>query len=530
MSEISQQSPFSRRSFLGTVAAGAAGLVVGCPMGARADSVEPSSTSKSDGEDQNQNQTTASDRFGRMFPRLAPFAPASPGLTQALIELGRPGGILDANDPLDRSPKDLIVDLSLSVNNPNNPTHTAGTTFFGQFLDHDITFDANSPLGIATEPTLSKNSRTPSLDLDSVYGGGPVAEQAFYNATDHIKLAIEHGGSFEDLPRRSDGTPVISDPRNDSNVIISGMHAAFIMFHNAAVDRVRASGVTNPAETFARARDLVLRHYHWIVVHEFLPQMVGQAMVDDIMGRGRRFYAPKSGKAFIPVEFQGAAYRFGHSMIRPSYRANLAGDNGQPFFALIFNPSEEGRADPDDLRGGTRAARRFVGWQTFFDFGDGQVKPNKKIDTKLSTPLFNLPLGAIASHDIPTSLPQRSLLRHLTWQLPSGQAIAKKIGATPLALGDLAELSGLGQGLDRSTPLFYYVLKEAQLVADGLHLGPVGGRIVAEVFFGLLQQDPTSYLSVEPTWRPTLPSRTPGDFRMVDLLTFAGVDPVSRGQ
>ena len=181
-------------------------------------------------------------------------------------------------------------------------------------------------------------------------------------------------------------------------------------------------------------------------------------------------------------------------------------------------------------RRAARAARRFVGWQTFFDFGDGQVKPNKKIDAKLSTPLFNLPLGAIASHDIPTSLPQRSLLRHLTWQLPSGQAIAKKIGATPLALGDLAELGGLGQGLDRSTPLFCYVLKEAQLVADGLHLGPVGGRIVAEVFFGLLQQDPTSYLAVEPTWRPSLPSRTPGDFRMVDLLTFAGVDPASRGQ
>ena len=103
MSEISKKNPFSRRSFLGTVAAGAAGLVVGCPMGARADSAEPLTTSSSDGEDQNQNQTAASDRFGRMFPRLAPFAPASPGLTQALIELGRPGGILDANDPLDRS-------------------------------------------------------------------------------------------------------------------------------------------------------------------------------------------------------------------------------------------------------------------------------------------------------------------------------------------------------------------------------------------------------------------------------------------
>jgi hypothetical protein len=74
----------------------------------------------------------------------------------------------------------------------------------------------------------------------------------------------------------------------------------------------------------------------------------------------------------------------GHSMVRPSYRANLAGDSGQPFFGFIFDPSQEGSADPDDLRGGARAARRFIGWQTFFDFGDGEVKPNKKIDTTTS--------------------------------------------------------------------------------------------------------------------------------------------------
>ena len=145
----------------------------------------------------------------------------------------------------------------------------------------------------------------------------------------------------------------------------------------------------------------------------------------------------------MPVEFQAAAYRFGHSMVRPSYRANLAGDDGQPFFGFIFDPAQRRQADPDDLRGGARAPRRFVGWQTFFDFGDGEVKPNKRIDTKISTPLFNLPLGAIASHDPPTALPQRNLLRHLTWSLPSGQAIAAAMGVTPLAPADLSELQPL---------------------------------------------------------------------------------------
>jgi hypothetical protein len=136
---------------------------------------------------------------------------------------------------------------------------------------------------------------------------------------------------------------------------------------------------------------------------------------------------------------------------------------------------------------------------------------------------------AIASHDLPTALPQRTLLRHLTWQLPSGQRIAKAIGVRPLSPAQLNELAQLGVGFERSTPLWYYVLKEAELIADGLQLGPVGGRIVAEVFIGLLQTDSGSYVSVQPNWRPTLPNENES-FRMTDFLTFAGVDPRSRGQ
>jgi hypothetical protein len=270
-----------------------------------------------------------------------------------------------------------------------------------------------------------------------------------------------------------------------------------------------------------------------MVVHEVLPQFVGPAMVQDILLNGRRFYRPTDG-AVIPVEFQGAAYRFGHSMVRPSYRANLAGNpDGSPFFGLIFDATAEPHLDPDDLVGGCRSPRRFIGWQTFFDFGDGEVKPNKRIDTKLSSPLFNLPLSAIASGDNPVVLAQRTLLRHVTWSMPSGQSVAQAMGVAPLPSADLAELAPYGQGLEASTPLFYYVLKEAELLEDGLRLGPVGGRIVAEVLLGLLQLDPGSYLNAGPRWRPTLPARSgsvTGDFRMVDLLTFAGVDPATRGQ
>jgi hypothetical protein len=290
----------------------------------------------------------------------------------------------------------------------------------------------------------------------------------------------------------------------------------------------KGSPDTSSEGLFRKARRVTTWHYQWMIVHEFLPLFIGQAMVDDILNHGRKFYRPEV--AQIPVEFQGAAYRFGHSMVRPSYRANFTSLSGQPFFGLIFDPAQENNPDPDDLRGGFRAQRRFIGWQTFFDFGDGNVRPNKQIDTKISTPLFDLPLAAIASlsppAEPPTSLPQRNLLRQVTWQLPSGQSIAKHIKVPTLSSQDLNELKDYGQKLDESTPLWYYVLKEAEIVEKGLHLGPVGGRIVGEVIIGLLQLDRDSYLADNPHWRPSLPQRSgqvTGDFRMVDFLSFADV-------
>lgn len=475
--------------------------------------------------------TAPSGRFGRMF-RLPPFASPNPALEAALRDIGRSGGIMDAKDDLSKGPVLLITDLSLSVNNRNNPSHTAGTTFMGQFMDHDMTFDASSPLGQPTRPERTANERTPAFDLDSVYGRGPIADPQYYDASDRAKLKVESGGLFEDVPRAPDRRALIADPRNDEHIIISGLQAAFLKFHNRAVDAIRAQGDRDqPAAVFAQARRMTTWHYQWMILHEFLPQFIGQRMVNDILRNGPRFYTPK-GSPFIPVEFQAAAYRFGHSMIRPSYRANLKGHNGGAFFGMVFDPSLPASSDPDDLSGGHRARRRFIGWQTFFDFGDGEVKPNKRIDTKLSTPLFNLPLGAIAGNaEGVTSLPQRNLLRHLTWELPSGQDLAREMGLPVLSARDLSELRAYEIKLERSTPLWYYILKEAEVMEDGLQLGPVGGRVVGEVIIGLLQNDRDSYLSEQPDWKPVLPSSGGrGTFRMVDFLTFARVDPASRGQ
>jgi hypothetical protein len=535
-----QSKAVTRRGFLTGIGAGAAGTIVGPGDALAQTSVETAART-----------ATRSDRFSRMFS-LRPFADATPGVQQALIDLGAPGGLLDAKDPLNEGPVRLITNPELSPNNRDNRASTAGMTFLGQFLDHDMTFDATSRLGVPTPPERAPNARTPALDLDSVYGGGPDGSPQLYDPRDRVKFRIENGGLFEDLPRTAEGTAIIADPRNDENVMIAGMQAAFLLFHNRVVDTLRAGGrnaadggseglMAVMAETrdgderrslFNRARRLVTWHYQWIIVNEFLPHIIGAPLVQEILTRGRRYYNPRAGEQSIPVEFQGAAYRFGHSMVRPSYRANLAGDRGAPFFGFVFDQAGEGQEDPVDLRGGCRAPRRFVGWQTFFNFGGDQavnVRPPKVIDTKISTPLFHLPLGAIASGDAPTALPQRNLLRHLTWSIPSGQAIARAMDIPAIQPGQLSELARYGVGLDRSTPLWYYILKEAEL-AGGARLAGVGARIVGEVFLGLLALDEDSYLSDSPRWRPTLPSRVRGSFTMVDLLTFARVDPASRGQ
>ncbi|MGN9910164.1 peroxidase family protein [Phytohabitans sp. LJ34] len=473
-------------------------------------------------------------RFSRMFQLPAFANPGSAAVREAMLELGRAGGLMDAKDPLHEGPIRLITNPELSPDNRDQDLRdmTAGTTFVGQFLDHDVTFDTVSRLGVATEPTQTRNTRDARIDLDSVYGGGPTASPQLYSSSDAAKFRVESGGLFEDLPRMSDRTAIIGDPRNDENLIISGLHAAFLLAHNRTVDFRRANNL--PGDVWFYARRTMIHHWQWIVVHEFLPQIVGQPLVDDIFRNGLRWY--RFGNPTIPVEFQTGVYRFGHSLVRPSYRANLAGDRDAtgapaPFFGFIFDRAGAGQPDPVDLRGRARARRRFVGWQTFFDFGGDQtqhVRPNKRIDTNISTPLFDLPLQAIASGDPPTALPQRNLLRHLTWSLPSGQRIAAATGSPVLASSNFPELRAFGLGLESSTPLWYYVLREAAVVHNGVRLGPVGGRIVAETILGLLARDEFSYLNTG--FRPSLPSSTAGRFTMTDLLRWARVDPASRRQ
>jgi hypothetical protein len=483
--------------------------------------------------------------FGRMFPQLAPFASVNSKVIDALMAVGQRGGIMDALDNLAAGPRALIVDPAVNGNptstnpygtNPDNPTMTAGSTFVGQFVDHDITFDQTSQLGVSQDPLTSLNARTPALDLDSVFGGGPGIRPELYvpnpDGTAGPRLRIGSGGVHEDVPRTSNGdgtyTAIVADPRNDENILIAALHCAHILFYNRVLGELgsidlspypaaQGADLSYAHDQFLIARQITLWHYQWLLVNEHLPQIAGQAMVSNVLTNGNKFYNPPAGNAFMPIEFAAACYRFGHSMVRPSYRPNFTSGTGDstnpaadPFFALVFDataPNFSGPIDYDrpDLVGGYPAARRYIGWQTFFDFGDGQVKNNKKIDTKLSSVMFDLPVHVIAPpQKSPTVLPQRNLLRQLTWGLPSGQQVAKAMGVPPLKPGDQGGIMDVYLGFGSSTPLWYYILAEAKAASGGTTLGPIAGRIVTETLIGLLRADPTSYLSANPRWTPFL--------------------------
>ena len=471
-------------------------------------------------------------RFGRLFPTLPVFAEEAPFLRDALSELGAKNGPMDARDDLS-DPISLITDPAKSVNNPDNPAMSAGFTFLGQFIDHDMTFDPTSSLARRQDPESIRNFRIPALDLDSLYGGGPVASPHLYDSTvdggrttfllEEVpgSAAVSVGNKTRfDLPRNSQNTALIGDPRNDENLVVSQFHRAVLGFHNKVVADLKLDlGASyTSGEIFAEAQRVVRWHYQWLVIHDFLVSTVGNELVDDVLSKGPKHFKWHN-DPYIPVEFSVGAYRFGHSQVRPSYRANFgtsATDPAQQFFAMIFDPAAPDASDPADLRGGRRASRRFIDWQTFFDFGDGRVRRNKKIDTTLSTPLFDL-MGQPPGD--PVSLATRNLLRSLTMEVPSGQRVAKAMKLPVLAAADLDDLKPFE--LSERTPLWFYVLREAEVTADGEQLGPVGGRIVAEVIIGLIKGDRQSYLRQEPDWTPTYGADE--SFTTVDLLNAVDV-------
>jgi hypothetical protein len=465
--------------------------------------------------------TTRAFRFSRMFGALARFRPAP----EALEELGQ---------AMDDAP-----------NLQDHPTLPAGFTYFGQFLDHDITFDNTE--GLLTDELSDeqlKQGRSPSLDLDSLYGLGPQHERKRLYEDDQIHLRIgrtspvgppdepEGQALPNDLPRGDNPDELreasIGDPRNDENLAVAQTHLAFLKFHNRVVDQLATQGYSG-ALLFEEARRVVTLHYQWIVLHDFVARVIEPEVLQDVLANGRRFYTTRAGEEpSMPLEFSVAAYRFGHSMIRAGYTWNrnftteLAGS-----LELLFVFSG-GSGDMFGLP--TLPSNWPIDWRRFFELeGAPGVEPapgfnvTRSIDTALALPLKQLP--AFVRTGGQPSLAVRNLLRGRMVGLPTGQAVAEAIGAPTLTPAELrtGPHGAILQkhGFDAQTPLWYYILREAEHMHDGQRLGPVGSHILAETFVGLIAASRTSLLA-DPYWRPSLPSRQPGHFTMADLLLLVG--------
>lgn len=450
-------------------------------------------------------------RFGRLFRTLAPPPEYSDDQLQALAESMREavgGGTGGWGQP---DAQDAAGD---------NPAIPAAFTYFGQFVDHDVTFDATSRLQVRNDPDALVNFRTPRLDLDSVYGSGPVDEPFHYdrNAPGRLLLAPNADGEI-DLPRNAQDVALIGDPRNDENILISGLQIVMIKAHNKFAAEVEADASIAADDRFDEARRRLRWHYQWVVVHDFLRRVCGPAVIDSLLdtsaGRAKwklAHYKPRN-DAFMPVEFSGAAYRFGHTQVRSAYLLNDA-VGPKPTFV-----GGDAVGANDDLRGRRRLPVGWaVGWPHFLAIAGSTPQPSRSIDARISPVLFDLP-GRDA--DAPQSLAFLNLKRGQALSLPSGQAVAAKIGA-PVLTG-----AQLGTQLD-PTPLWFYILNEAELTPDetgvgGRCLGPVGATIVAEVLLGLLKADPSSYLALDAGWTPTLPgiSAADGTFGLADLVEYA---------
>ena len=420
--------------------------------------------------------------YGGRYRRLFENLPALDSEDEALHALGSPGGICD--DDADPSTDGEMA---------------AGWPFFGQFIAHDITAD-RSPLGHHADADRIKNFRTPRANLEVIYAAGPTGSPYLFQKDVPAKLLLGEGGY--DVPRNHEGIALLGDQRNDTHLFMSQMQLGFIRTHNLVVDRLRDDGVEE-AEVFDDARRATTWHYQWVILREFLPQLIGSGLTGELLDGGAKVFKPGD-DPFIPFEFADAAYRYGHSQVRDAYRVNRH-----------FGPVP---VFPDLMGFGAVPVDHAIDWSLQFDVpGQERAQRSKKIDGKLPRWLISLP-RQISGEDegsVYSSLANRDLQRGQAVGLASGEAVARELGVEPLS----PEQVGLAEtGWDQETPLWLYILKEAEALEDGNRLGPVGGRIVGEVLVGIIDADPESFRSVDPSWRPTLPSREAGIFGIADLL------------
>ncbi len=424
-------------------------------------------------------------------------------------------------------------------------TMPSGYLYFGQFIDHDLTRDTRSLAETSAIAEETVNHRTPRLDLDHLFGRNADDFPDLYEEDGRLCLGwtresmLEDGrllsSTLDDLRRHPDGSARLIDPRNDENLIVAQIHVLMSKFYNRVLDRLRQepelSAGPAGASLMAQARRWVTWHYQWLILHDFLPRFVRDDVLKGIAKGGLRLfsrrYEPCDYPMAIPIEFTGAAYRFGHSMIQPEYGLNLE-TGAIPATELIAMTQRGGKIGPESP---ALPASHVIDWDLFFEGPDAQLNRGQNIDTFIPEILYGLPPEAArhfrrqepASGDPgqrpPLCLPEVTLLRGSRMQLPSGEELARYFQLEPLSAA-LIPATPSDQSffedpaLRGRTPLWYYFLREAAVEATTKpgaaaapelplqKLGTLGSRVVAEVFYQVLAADGDSTLHAGRGWVP----------------------------
>jgi hypothetical protein len=418
----------------------------------------------------------------------------------------------------------------------------AAYTYFGQFLDHDITLDegsatiqqlASDDLVPLTDLSALRNSRTAAAELDSVYFLGVPRDPGNKQKLRLSNVSAVSNGNkptlrptgkadANDLPRQArhtdkneDRAAIIGDPRNDENTIVAQLHTAFLKAHNALVKR---------GLSFDEARKEMILRYQSVILDDFCKLVCHPSVYDDVRANGpKHWQVAGSDSLFMPAEFAFAAYRFGHSMVRTNYdfnlNFNLSSEPGTfpasldllfTFTALSGNLNPGG---PTDAGFETLPENWIIEWERILPLGgDEPVQKAHAIDARLTSFLFQLrnkiglPAGedeqGQPAKDLASILATRNLLRGFLLGLPTGQAVARKMSLPVLegqALIDALpnqELKAAAEPFKDRSPLWFYVLAEAGAASGGQGdtLGPVGSRIVMETLHNLVLHSEVSIL------------------------------------
>ncbi|GJL50688.1 MAG: hypothetical protein NPIRA01_19150 [Nitrospirales bacterium] len=362
----------------------------------------------------------------------------------------------------------------------------AAYTFFAQFIDHDITLDSTSNLHgdpkSTEEVNTLPNMRSASLDLDCVYGFGPDVMPFLYDQTQTGRLYTGTDENKNDVPRDDQGRALIGDPRNDENLFVSQLQLIFLRFHNRRI----------VGRSFEDAQQDCRYHYQWLVLHDFLKRICDETIFNYALAEIKKGKYPKCDirdkchRLCMPIEFSVAAYRFGHTLVRSQYPANV----DYPVIDLF------------DERFGTEGFSPVppaltVDWRYLLD-----VEPcheyvlSKAFDHLLADELIRMPdpiVGRFASEN-DRSLAFRNVLRGYALGLPSGQRVAAALKAKGYDINPGQNLhfdklptwpcieKKYREKLESHTPLFLYLMREAGTVGNGQRLGPVGSAILLEVF------------------------------------------------